>query len=539
MVTTVQPLDRSQSGSETFTIQRLLGLAESGALRVPRFQRSFVWAESDVRKLFDSLYRGFPVGTLLLWEQPAPADRVVFGGVEIDAPERQDALMVVDGQQRVTSLVATLAPRTAAVDGRFEIFFDLAKRRFVGLNRGAPPSRAIPVRETLESRALLAWLRHHGDELEDGDFELADELGGALRDYRIPAYVVKGNDERLLREVFDRVNSAGKPISRAQVFHALFANDAEPGSPATVVETLRRLGFGDIQENRVVQSLLAMRGGDVQRDLHDEFTDEEEVADWYEQTERALDRSIRFLKSVGVAHQLLMPSSFPLPVLATFFHLHPDPDPATLRLLERWLWRGWVHGFGREGGQTPSLRRAIRSINPTKGNRDDAPEEFSAVRVLLDHVRDNRVDELELKTFRTDNARARLALLAIASLRPLTPQGAPLDVAGLLREHGVDGIGMLVPGDRSQLGSRSFWLSEWGTAADVEDDVLVSHGASSETIGSLRRGDFDGFVEGRLEDVHQLTVDFLNSRLATGMRTLPPVSSLLVPDPEDELIDNG
>jgi hypothetical protein len=50
---------------------------------------------------------------------------------------------------------------------------------------------------------------------------------------------------------------------------------------------------------------------------------------------------------------LLMPNTLPIRVLAAFFHLRPTPDPWILRLLGRWLWRGWVHGFGKEGGQTP------------------------------------------------------------------------------------------------------------------------------------------------------------------------------------------
>ncbi|MGJ9411752.1 DUF262 domain-containing protein [Aeromicrobium sp. CF4.19] len=535
MTVATSPLDRSMSSSTTYDIPRLLHLASTGGLRVPKFQRSFVWDASDVRSLFDSIYRGFPVGTLLLWRQEVKAERVSFGGVAFQAPANNDALMVVDGQQRITTLVAALTSGTREVDERFEVYFDIAKRRFVGPNRGMPPPRSIPVRETLESRSLLAWLREHGDELEDGDLELADELGGALRDYRVPAYIVEGNDERLLREVFDRVNSAGKPITRAQVFHALFANESEPGSPATVVQELERTGFGQVPENRVVQSLLAMRGGDVQRDIHDEFAEGEDPADWYEQTERALDQSIRFIQQEGVAHQLLMPSSFPLPVLAAFFHLHPEPESAITKLLSRWLWRGWLHGYGREGGQTPSLRRAVRSINPKKRFPDLAPDEFTAVSFLLDHVRDQELWQLGLTTFRTDNANARLALIALASLKPLDPEGKPLDIAHALREHGVEAIGDLVPKARSNLGARGFWLPDWPLPSGHEDRaVLISHAITDEAAAHLRSGELDAFLLARSRYVEQITVHKINSKLATGMRSQPPLSTLLVPDPDPD-----
>jgi hypothetical protein len=439
--------------------------------------------------------------------------------------------MVVDGQQRVTSLVAALSePET--IDERFEVFFDLARRRFVGPNRGMAPPRAIPIRAALESKTLLAWLRENGDDLEESDFALADELGGAMRDYRIPAYIVEGDDERLLREVFDRVNSAGKSITRAQVFHALFANDTEPGSPSSVVKELAQTGFGEIPENRVVQSLLAIRGGDVQRDLHDEFGDDEDPADWYEQTERALRRSIEFLQGEGVVHQLLVPSSFPLPVLATFFHLHPDPVHTVRQLLSRWLWRGWVHGFGREGGQTPALRRAVRTVNPRKGSPQFAPDEFEAARLLLEPVRDQRLDDLGLGTFRTDNANARMTLVVLARLGPLSPEGEPVDIAQSFNQFGVDAVGSLVPGHRSAIGARGFWLPEWPRLTGHEtQDILTSHGITTSAAEYLRAGQVESFLGERASLVESLALTGINARMEPGMEARPPVGSLLVPDP--------
>ena len=83
--------------------------ARRGRLRIPSFQRSFRWDRDDVVKLFDSVLRGYPVGTLLMWQRPAAAARLEIGPLKIDAPEAVDAYWVVDGQQRVTSLVGALA----------------------------------------------------------------------------------------------------------------------------------------------------------------------------------------------------------------------------------------------------------------------------------------------------------------------------------------------------------------------------------------------------------------------------------------------
>lgn len=534
-MTSSESLDRS--GGESYTIPDLVKFAGDGTIRVPTFQRQFVWNAKDVRDLFDSLYRGFPVGTLLLWRHRAPAGRVTLGPITLEVPENSGALWVVDGQQRITSLFAALSPNHRGIDERFEIYFDLAAKKFINPRRGAVPPQAIPVREALETRPLLNWLRHHGDELESADFDLADRLGGALRDYKIPAYIVSGDDQALLREVFDRVNSAGKPISRAHVFHALFASDEQPGSPASVIEELRPLNFGHIDENRIVQSVLAVRGGDVQRDIHGEFGKDEDPVDWYDLTEQALARSIRFLRSEGVEHLLMMPNTLPIPALAAFFHIHPDPDPWNLRLLSRWLFRGWVHGFGRESGQTPTLRRAIRSINPDHRKPGKAPAEFDAVKALLDYTPDSATPDLSLHDFKTNVANSRLILLAMASLAPRQTDGRAVALAAELQAHGTNAITEFVSGHRTNAAARGFWpANERFKPSEIQDaELLASHAIEEDAARSLRDGNVDEFLQRRGNRIKRLTFDYLDSRTEPAALIRPPLSDLaLAGASEDE-----
>lgn len=528
------PLDGSESG--IFSIPEIVQYAGEGSIRVPTFQRQFVWGAKDVRDLFDSLYRGFPVGTLLLWRQEAPAGTVALGPIELQVSKNSNAFWVVDGQQRITSLFAALSPNHKGVDERFEIYFDLATEKFINSRHGAASPRSIPVREALETRTLLNWLRRNGDQLEADDLDLAERLVGALRDYRVPAYIVFGNNQALLREVFDRVNSAGKPISRAQVFHALFAGNEEPSSPASVVRELRRLGFGDLEESRIVQSMLALRGGDVQRDIRSEFGENEDPADWFYQTEQALSRSIEFLKSEGVWHLLLVPNTLPIPVLAVFFHIHPDPEPWILRLLVRWLWRGWVHGFGRtEGGQTPTLRRAIRAVNPKFRNPDNAPTEFEAVKSLLEFTPDLPAPQLPLDNFRTNFANTRLIMLALASLKPRHPDGTTIDIAEQLELHGIAAITAFVRGHRTHVAARGFWPIDAEPAGNVRDvAVLESHALQADAVHALRTGEVSEFLKKRGEYIEKLTTDFLDNRLEQGSVLRPSLKNLALAGAAEE-----
>ena len=89
----------------SYTLEKLLSEIESGEIGLPDIQRPFKWRNPKVRDLFDSMYRGFPVGYLLFWANGLPNGHRQIG---TDTKQRVPRLLIVDGQQRLTSLYAVL-----------------------------------------------------------------------------------------------------------------------------------------------------------------------------------------------------------------------------------------------------------------------------------------------------------------------------------------------------------------------------------------------------------------------------------------------
>ncbi len=87
-----------------YSLDALVKLIELGTIGLPNIQRPFVWNNAKVRDLFDSMYRGYPVGYLLLWRNGLPDDRPIG----TDAKQTPPQLVIVDGQQRLTSLYAVV-----------------------------------------------------------------------------------------------------------------------------------------------------------------------------------------------------------------------------------------------------------------------------------------------------------------------------------------------------------------------------------------------------------------------------------------------
>lgn len=109
------------------TVEELVSKIERGELRLPEMQRRYVWRSTRVRDLLDSLYRGYPSGAILIWETDEPVPEQAFAVGQQANPYAKTQLLL-DGQQRLTSLSAVIRGEPVQVNGRqrpIELLFNL------------------------------------------------------------------------------------------------------------------------------------------------------------------------------------------------------------------------------------------------------------------------------------------------------------------------------------------------------------------------------------------------------------------------------
>jgi hypothetical protein len=114
-------------GKAEASVDELVGMIERGELRLPEMQRRYVWRSTRVRDLVDSLYRGYPSGGILLWETDEPVPEQDFAIQQVRNPF-QSTRLLLDGQQRLTSLAAVIRGEPVIVRGRkkpIELLFNL------------------------------------------------------------------------------------------------------------------------------------------------------------------------------------------------------------------------------------------------------------------------------------------------------------------------------------------------------------------------------------------------------------------------------
>lgn len=510
----------------TFAVEDLVQAVQAGQVRVPVWQRGLKWELDDVRQLFDSVHRGYPIGTLLFWRKPAPAESLRYGSVVVLAGERGDALYVVDGQQRIHAFVRTLLGDGPPAED-FSLCFDLDRGEFrAPLPRRAPPPTWVPLNRVVDSSALLTWLFDH-PELSAAQRSAAIELGKRVREYQVPAYVVDAEDERVVRDIFQRTNNTGKALRADEIFDALHRReDQQPHGVRDVAVRLSALGVGRVEEATVHTMMRALFSTDVTRDTTGTW-DREQALDALRRTTVAAERAIDFLVNQAGFHRLeLLPYTLPLITLTRFFDRHPAPHPRNRLLLSRWLWRGSATGVLT--GATVRTRETLEAIT-------DA--EDTSVQGLLKTVGgpDPEFDP-QAEEFNFRHARSKLLVLALWSLEPrdlatgsvLPHDQRPLPPRVLVSKVACGssvGNRILHPARKRSLVAQ---LRQTDRA-----EVLESHGVDDAARAALVAGDLEAFVRQRERRIAGEATALVARQCAWAQSDRPPLR-LLADEGDDE-----
>lgn len=212
-----------------YRLQHLIESIDMGQIGLPDIQRPFVWNNTKVRDLFDSMYRGYPVGYLLFWESGSTDDDKYIG---TDAKQKTPGLLIVDGQQRLTSLYAVLkgvpVVRQNYRTEQIEIAFNPLQEKFEVADAAVRRDRAYIadisalwngggslfqlfsdyVGQLAESREVSPDDRRR---IENAFTRLYNLLQYPFTALELSRHVT----EEQVAEVFVRVNSRGKTLSQA------------------------------------------------------------------------------------------------------------------------------------------------------------------------------------------------------------------------------------------------------------------------------------------------------------------------------------
>ena len=199
-------------------IETLLTWVKSGEIAIPEIQRPFVWEATKVRNLLDSLYRGYPVGYLITWRNPNMKLK--------DGTSSAGKRILIDGQQRVTALMASLLGHEVLTKDyetiRIRIAFHPQEERFEVANPAIRRDAAWihDVADVFAPDASLTELTDdYAERNPDADRKrvsrVLEKLRQIINNHVGVIELAQDLDIETVTEIFIRVNSAGKELSQA------------------------------------------------------------------------------------------------------------------------------------------------------------------------------------------------------------------------------------------------------------------------------------------------------------------------------------
>ena len=426
--------------------------------QIPTFQRDVVWQQENVKKLWDSIYKFYPLGSILVWKTDLKLqNHRSIGGHEITDPgfSRTEYQYILDGQQRTTSLLTSLYGGSIADRPGFDplVYVDLTipiendtddesyKSRFLfwteiddqngRLLQNAGRQKRFDqglIVKLIDIKNQFSAIQNQvfNSALVNKDFNHAvlqelSKIKGVLDNYRISFIEVKGIQVAEVCQIFERINQAGKPLD---IFDIVVAKTFRP-SPTNGTDGngfyLRDL-IGDFRKTNqseflkisdidYLQILAVIIGRQIPDsgvlNITDRYLNEirtEHIAKVWPGASKAIQKMFDFLENhLHIHSPSLVPYRYFYFSIASYFYENSNPD---YELLKKYF---WFYSFHNEDllSNTTQLRHHLDFLD---GNRQHQATSFGAF----------QIDRQKLRgaTYSSKGRWSRAILSLYASARP-------------------------------------------------------------------------------------------------------------------------
>lgn len=425
-----------------FSIRDILTKVQDGIIRIPTFQRGFVWDPDTVAFFMDSIYKGYPFGTIQLWRtREKLRTEKALGPFSIFQRDDQYPIdYVLDGQQRITSIFGVFQTEIDLhqdVENPFKIYFDLRAdaniqdSQFLVLEDDQiDNARHFPLNCLFDT----VKYRQATSNLANPDIIKIDELQAVFKEVKIPYQTLETDDSAKVAIVFERINRKGIPLDTFQLLSAwTWSEDFVLQTKfEELTDELRPYGFHDVGGNinlllRICSAILSNSGSASALINLNGAT----VRDRFDEIINGVKGAIDFLKTNFKVEKLdNLPYDSILVPLSVFFsntgNQHLNYDNTQRDAIKKWFWRT---SFSKRysAGVLRALDKDIEEMGKLKNNQ---PSNISSIpiNITADFFTKNYF------TMGTVNTKTFILMLAQANPRSFI-SGSPVTLSTVLKEY--------------------------------------------------------------------------------------------------------
>lgn len=437
---------------DDLTIRQLLNAVHDGKLRVPAFQRGFVWDANRVAFLMDSLYKRYPIGSLLVWRtRERLKHERKLGSFSLPNPEDDYPIeYILDGQQRVTSIFGVFQTDIKPDDDAAwtKIYFDLLanqdiqESQFVALeDNEVDPDRHFSLKTLFDSVSY----RQATEGRPAQQIRQIDKMQEIFKEAKVPIQMITTEDRTTVAIVFERVNQRSVPLDTLQLLTAwTWSQDFHLQQQFEgLTNELEPFGFDEIGEdnNLLLRCCAAVLGQNPSTETLINLNGSV-VRDRFPEVISGIKGAIDFLRRNLHIHAL---NNLPYPnlivPLCVFF---ASPNTQQVRVTDkqrktilRWFWRAC---FSKRYNSQPikSIHTDVEEILKLKNNQSSELGNFTFPTISPEFFTN--------ETFRLNNVTTKTFILLLAQHHPVSfVSGSNISLSEVLRDYNRNEFHHLFP----------------------------------------------------------------------------------------------
>jgi len=394
----------------------------SGQIKIPQFQRDFVWSVTKAAALMDSIIKGYPIGTFIFWKTKERLRSVRnLGGIELPVPEDGESVnYVLDGQQRLTSMFACF--KGAEVSRADSNKVDDFSKIYVDLDAGEDEQIVITDISKKADMSYISILH-----LLDGDFDMLaqyprdyyDKLKSykeRIQSYQYPIIRISDAPIDVATEIFTRINVGGKPLSLFEIMVAK-TFDADKNFDLSekygeLITELQTCDYETIPDSAVLQAVAIIISGECSRKVILKIDKERFIDAWVPATD-AIKTAVGYFRNV---YRIPVSKLLPYPALivpfAYFFEKNAKskryPAGEQKKYLQDFFWRCSL-GNRYSSAVASTLAQDVKRID--KIISEELPSYDWAIDSSVDFITENG-------EFRTGRSYIKAILCILTFLQP-------------------------------------------------------------------------------------------------------------------------
>lgn len=400
----------------------LISDIKKGIIKIPKFQRDFVWPIDKTAQLLDSILKGYPIGTFILWETSERMNDIKkIGNLELpDSPDGK-VQYVLDGQQRITSLYAAYIGAKIQKFGEkkitdySEIYVDLEKD--IENEEEQVITAEKPEGDWISLNDVLNFMEN---------FELIQEkypehrmkihgYATAFSTYDFSTVLLRKDSIDSAIEVFTRINTGGQTLTLFEIISAkTYDEDLKFDMQekwSAFIKKLEEKKYEGISSSIMLNLLALILSKATECKRKDKLKlDKQDIINTWDEAISALEHSIDYFRtSYGIPVSQLLPYDTLLVPFAYFFYKNGDkPDANQRRYLEEFFWRislSYRYSGSTESSLAQDIKRIELILKKERPKYDDLLVRYSP-------------DDLINTDFRAGNSYCKAVLCLLASQDP-------------------------------------------------------------------------------------------------------------------------